>query len=801
MAAPLLWGSQIDLPSGIQFPHMTALSNGTFLFVGKAGTFPNTKLKAWIYNADGSLKAEQILDVPDHKVPGVYGKLEIPAIDPMAVELPDGQIAITWTVHTPTSGNTYVAPWVCIYSADLAPIGAPKPVFDPTSGARDYAETIVALADGTLVISDRNERDGHAYLRVFSPDGTRSPELDLGTAGGIGLGTIVTDVTALSDGNVAVVVRTNTSTLTGYVLTPSGSGGPSLSAPFPITMSDSPIKDGIKVTALQDGGFVVTWMEQGVAGTPEYNAFLRVYNSEGNAVSDVKPVSPLTLPDLLLASHSDVLALPDGGFAVAYEKATEFVGGVPGLEVHLAIFDKHGERLSDDVRVSQEATTTSIYLEELHLMADGRILVRHSQGIQIVDPRGKAISMKGSTQDDHYIGTAFNDTFDGGAGADRLEGADGDDTYVVDNAGDRVIERVDEGIDTIETSISYALSAHVEHLTATGSASIALTGNTLANTITGNAGGNQIDGGAGADIVRAGLGSDTLDGGAGADVLDGGDGFDFVSFASFSVGVRTGLALGSGDGDTWTSIEGIIGSAHADTLIGNGASRLQGSGGDDTYEVRVGDLVDESAGGGRDTVLVSASYSLSASAEIEIMKLSGISSKTSAHLTGSDTNNEILGHGGKNTLTGRSGNDVLKASSGNDTLKGDAGADTLYGGNGNDKLYGGKGTDNDVFVFDTKPNTNTNVDRIHDFDPRYDVIYLENKVFTKLGKGSAAGVKFKADMFVKGVTAKDREDRMIYDTKTGALYYDQDGIGARAQVKIANLSKNLKLSAGDFFVI
>jgi Ca2+-binding RTX toxin-like protein len=217
--------------------------------------------------------------------------------------------------------------------------------------------------------------------------------------------------------------------------------------------------------------------------------------------------------------------------------------------------------------------------------------------------------------------------------------------------------------------------------------------------------------------------------------------------------------------------------------------------------VRSGDFVAESAGGGQDRVLVSASYSLSASAEIESIKLSGISSRTSAHLTGSDTDNEMLGHGGRNTLAGRNGNDVLKASSGNDTLRGDAGADTLYGGTGTDKLYGGKGTDKDVFVFDTKPNTNTNVDRIYDFDPRYDVIHLENKVFTKLGKGSPTGVKFKADMFVKGIAAKDREDRMIYDTKTGALYYDPDGTGAKVQMKIAILSKNLKLSAADFFVI
>ncbi|MBJ6124416.1 calcium-binding protein [Microvirga splendida] len=705
MAEPFLWGSAFSPPSVIGLPRMTPLSNGTFLILGKTGRYPDFTLTAWIYNADGSLKARQDLDVPDHEVPGVYGDLEIPAIDPMAAELPDGRIAITWTVNTPSSGNTYVAPWMCIYSADLAPTGAPKPVFDPVSGARDYAESIIALDDGTLVVSARNEKDGHAYLRVFSPDGTRSAALDLGLAGGSAPGVALTDVTALANGNVAVVVREGTSSLKGYVLTPSDVGNPASPPYFEISTSTSIQKEAVKVTALRGGGFVVTWMEQGSAEEPAFNAFFRVYRPDGTA-SDVKPVSPLALPDLLSAGHSDVLSLPSGGFAVAYEKATELVGGVPGFEVHLAIFDEHGARVSDDLRVSQKATTASIYLHELHPMADGRILVRHSQGIQIVDPRGEAVSLKGTARDDHYIGTAFNDT---------------------------------------------------------------------------------------------------LDGGAGSDVLNGAGGIDFVSFASSSIGVTASLSGASGDGvgDTWISIEGIIGSSFGDVFTGNGSSILKGRSGDDTYRIKAGDILEESAHEGRDTVLVGGSYKLRADAEVEVLRLFGISSKTRANLTGSETANEIVGHGGKNTLRGLSGNDVLKALSGNDTLKGDAGADKLHGGSGKDKLYGGTGRD--VFVFDTKPSKSTNVDRIYDFNPKYDSIQLENKIFTKLGKGSTKGstkgVKFKKDMFVKGDAAKDKEDRIIYDNKTGALSYDQDGTGSKAQVKIATLSKNLKLSYHDFFVI
>ncbi|MGO4525233.1 calcium-binding protein [Microvirga sp. 2MCAF35] len=779
MAAPFLWGASFSLPSGIQFPHMTALSNGTFLFVGKTGTFPDYKLKAWIYNADGSLKAEQILDVPDHGLPGIGGQLEVPAIDPMAVELPDGRIAITWTVYTPSSGNTYIAPWVAIYSASLTPIGVPRPVFDPVSGAKDYAESIAALDDGTLAISVRDEASGHAYLRIFSPDGTRSAALDLGPAGGPQPGAVLTDVTALDNGNAIVVVRESTSTLKGYVLTRSGTGGPTLSASFSISASASPIKEGVKVTGLEGGGFVVTWMEQGSPGTPDFNTFLQVYNSEGAPVSTVKPVSSLAFPELLSAGHSDVLALPDGGFAVAYERATGLIAGTPGLEIHLAIFDRHGTRMADDVRVSQQATTASIYLHELQLMADGRILVRHSHGIQIIDPRDHAIVLTGTAGNDHYIGTAFDDTFDAGAGVDRLEGGGGNDTYVVDHPGDQVMERAGEGIDTALTSVSYVLGAHVEHLTATGAAAISLTGNELANVITGNASANRLDGGAGNDILHGSLGDDTLDGGEGMDVLDGGEGFDFASFASASSGVTASLSCGAGD--TFIGIEGLLGSSFDDVFTGHGSAVLMGGRGDDTYFVGNGDVVDEAVHEGRDSVIANGSYALRAGAEIEILRLQSVSSKASANLTGSDTDNTIIGHGGTNTLRGLGGND------------------TLSGGSGNDRLYGGTGKD--VFVFDTALSRTKNVDRIYDFDPKYDSIHLENKIFTKLGKGSATGIKLKSAMFVKGAAAKDGNDRIIYDKATGALYYDPDGTGFKPQVKFATLNKNLKLSHSDFFVI
>ncbi|MEE1654678.1 M10 family metallopeptidase C-terminal domain-containing protein [Microvirga sp. CF3062] len=136
-----------------------------------------------------------------------------------------------------------------------------------------------------------------------------------------------------------------------------------------------------------------------------------------------------------------------------------------------------------------------------------------------------------------------------------------------------------------------------------------------------------------------------------------------------------------------------------------------------------------------------------------------------------------------------------------DKLYGNAAANTLKGNGGNDVLTGGAGRD--TFVFDTKPNKNTNKDRIADYSVTSDTIWLDNAVFTKLGKGTYGNpVKFKADMFVKASKAKDWEDRIIYDSKKGVLYYDADGTQSKYKmVEIASLKKGLALTHNDFFVV
>ncbi len=145
-----------------------------------------------------------------------------------------------------------------------------------------------------------------------------------------------------------------------------------------------------------------------------------------------------------------------------------------------------------------------------------------------------------------------------------MTGGAGNDTYVVDNTADKVIEAASGGADKVESSVTFTLAANVENLTLTGASAIDGAGNALANRLIGNAANNKLDGGAGADSWRRRR-QRYSDRGRGADVLEGGLGNDYASPEMAAAKVTASLAntaANTGDalGDTYDLIEHLQGS-------------------------------------------------------------------------------------------------------------------------------------------------------------------------------------------------------------------------------------------------
>ncbi|KQT57180.1 hypothetical protein ASG52_03710 [Methylobacterium sp. Leaf456] len=401
---------------------------------------------------------------------------------------------------------------------------------------------------------------------------------------------------------------------------------------------------------------------------------------------------------------------------------------------------------------------------------------------------------------DRLDGGANNDRLFGDAGDDILDGGDGNDTLRGDAGNDRLTGGA--GDDVIET----------------GDGDNVAFGGLGTDTLNGGAGRDQLDGGDGKDTLSGWLGGDRLVGGAGDDTLYGGDGADVmvgglgndwliggdqtawvaadIDTADFSAAVAAIVvsmkgayelvdntyvyynARGADIGhDRFSSVENVVGGAGDDTIEGNeyandldgraGADRMAGAAGDDTYRVNsVRDVVIEAKGGGRDTLVTTASYALAAGQEVETLLFAASTGSAKLNLFGNEFDQTVTGNAGVNVLGGGLGNDVLR---------------------------GGKGAD--TFLFSTKPGSN-NLDHIADFATE-DTIRLSKSVFTALAAGDLDDTAFKNASKAK----VDLDDRLVYRQTTGELFYDADGSGKGAAVKIAILDNKAALAADDFFIV
>ncbi len=387
----------------------------------------------------------------------------------------------------------------------------------------------------------------------------------------------------------------------------------------------------------------------------------------------------------------------------------------------------------------------------------------------------------GDDGNDRLEGKSGHDRLYGGAGDDKLVGGDGDDYLRDENGRDDFVGG--NGQDTVSywghsigMTVNLTTGANsggdtydsIEHVLGSNVANDKIYGSSVANhldgaggsdiiygydgndSLEGESGNDRLYGGSGNDRLIGGSGNDYLRDESGIDLFDGGAGNDTVAYYGHKSGVSVNLLTGeNSSGDTYISIENILGSSLADdTLIGshgnnwlhasNGNDRLFGNGGADSIyggagndslegnddadrlyggsgndTLRGGDgndyLRDEAGidlfdgGSGNDTVayyghgggvsvnLLTGENS-SGDTYISIENVLG-SSRANDTLIGDHDANWLHGSNGEDRLFGNGGADTLYGGAGHDSMQGDDGIDRIYGGSGNDTMRGGAGDD------------------------------------------------------------------------------------------------------------
>ena len=359
-----------------------------------------------------------------------------------------------------------------------------------------------------------------------------------------------------------------------------------------------------------------------------------------------------------------------------------------------------------------------------------------------------------------------NDLIWSGKESDTIKGQEGDDTLFGFDAGDRIEggSGNDELFGQFEGSPSawwiYDENPNVED------------GN---DTIYGNGGDDRIFGDVGLDIAYGGNGADFLSG----------DGGSFLASLEASLRDCRDTLYGDGGRDTLHGDDGddlLYGGNGNDYFDGvlysenfsahaSGIDTMYGGVGDDWFRVDDLDLVKEDPDGGNDTVevIVESKYTIPKHVEnlVATFDQANLEFAPNTTLVGNNLGNSIHGTDANNNISGKEG------------------ADTILGGGGKDN-----------FIFDTAINEES-VDWIVDFSVSDDSIKLNDSIFEGLSIGKLDATVFVAN---KSGKSEDNSDRIIYETDTGNLYYDADGVSGAGRKLFGMIDPNLSLSFSDFIV-
>lgn len=575
-------GDPIDRAHAISFGQEqqlagAGLSNGFEVYAWSEGLEGSRDIFAQVRSADGSVFTPRFqintgLVAGDQLLPRVIG-------------LGDDRFATVWMDVT-TFKYTFA-----IHSLSGAVIKPPTAFGSTTTSfpgesSNEFGITVLDNGNFAIAYSIRPVDRFEAVFTIIDRDGdVVLPQTDINSAV-LGVNETSPDVATLADGRLVTVFERDGSSF-GVLFDADGTQG----SGFGIGDIKAP-----RVAALSDGRFMVIGIDVDTS-----HVMGRMFFADGSSDGGIFQITDVATS--LLASTAPSLAvLPDGTIVV--EWTTNENGH---LDTKTAAFDPRETGLNASGTSLGDDWVGSKFADRVYL-GSGNDRFTDRGGSDVVFGEAGQDTLSGDAGNDFLYGGAANDTLNGdanddhlfgGLGRDALNGGTGFDLARYDDAnyGNLFIDMV--GILQSGAALGDTY-ADIE----------GIVGGLGNDVILGNGAANLLRGGGGADGIIGQGGRDTLDGGTGNDTLSGYDGggqrliggtgidianyFDGVTAPNFTIRLdKPSLNTGAAAGDTYSSIEGIIGSSGRNTIIGNSAANLlTGDFGNDTI----------TGGGGKDTL-------------------------------------------------------------------------------------------------------------------------------------------------------------------------------------------------------
>ncbi len=688
--------------------------------------------------------------------------------------LADGGFVVTWDSYGQDGSSFGV--YGQRYTSSGVKVGSEFQINSYTANHQS-SSSVTALTDGSFVVTwDASGQDGSesgVYGQRYTSSGVK-------IGGEFQINSYTTrhqdfpSVTALMGGGFVVTWTSDEQdgSENGVYGQRYTSNGVKAGGEFQINSYTDSSQIDSSVAALTDGSFVVTWNSyyQDGYGSGVYG---QRYTSNGVKAGGEFQINSYT------ASHqsaSSVAALTGGGFVVTWTSKGQ---DGSGSGVYGQRYTSNGVKAGGEFQINSY-TASHQSASSVAALADGGFVVTWTSNGQ--DGSGSGVygqryTSNGVKAGGEFLINSYTNSYQETSSVTALT----DGSFVVtwtsegqDGSGYGVY-----GQRYYADGTPYTIT--FSRLTGTNDNNPDLAGTAGQDLIYGFAGNDSIAGLENADRLYGGAGTDTLIGNQGDDTLYGGKGWDSLRGSRgrdtlygesgddyLSGGVDSDLLYGDAGNDTLSAGKNadiLFGGDGEDLLYGRrGSDKLYGDGGDDTM---YGNQASDTLYGGRGN----------------------------DSLRGSTGGDSLFGGEGNDFLSGGTDDDMLFGGKERDILSAGQGSDTLSGGLGADELWGRKG--NDYFLFDTELGDG-NIDTVEDFTSGQDHINLDTSIFTDLAEGTLSNSSFHSS--ADGM-ATENSHRILYNTTTGALFFDADGNGTGAAVQFALVRDTPGLAASDFIVV